>query len=162
MYKFKVHLPLADLFLRRYTPIHYPFTRVQSTPASPKSIRGFTLLEVIVAFVIFSAVGITAYSWINSSLHGISRAEAAHLRTQQQLNAINFLESVNPFTQEKGNFDTASLEISWEATLQKMLSGQGDKGRYNVGMFEIEVLVYSVILDEEFEFTIQKCAYTNK
>lgn len=76
--------------------------------------RGFTLLEAVVAMAIF-AIGATAiYSWVNTNMITLARADEVTQRSSAVESAIEFMGTVDPEVQPKGSTQIGDLTINWE------------------------------------------------
>ena len=85
--------------------------------ASKRS-RGFTLIEAMVAMVIIGGAGMALFSWVNNSVISLGRVEDANARNAAMLNAIEFMQSVNPMLRPEGKIQLGDHELSWKATVQ--------------------------------------------
>ena len=77
--------------------------------------KGFTLLEAIVALVIFASVGSALYAWITVSLNGITRVEASRQRDEAIQAGLAMIEHVNPMAQPQGSLSAGHYTVSWNA-----------------------------------------------
>jgi general secretion pathway protein I len=105
--------------------------------------RGFTLLEAMVALVIFSMVAIGIYSWINTNLLTLNRlAEVA--ATEQVLNSsVERLKLVDMSKETSGRFNVNSYWVEWNADLlepwKNGVTSAGAIGLYDLGLFNIKL-----------------------
>jgi general secretion pathway protein I len=105
--------------------------------------RGFSLLEAIVALALIATSGIAIYSWINSSLISIYRAQE-NTKTQLAVgNSLEYLQTINPAEKESGTFNIANTVMTWQATpISKIEDGAGYPGGqslYEIGLYELHV-----------------------
>ncbi|MCA3034435.1 MAG: type II secretion system protein, partial [Rhodocyclaceae bacterium] len=63
---------------------------IYSNQLQTSDVRGFTLLEAIVALVLLSTAGLVLFSWINASFDGLARIEQSNARAAAELNAMEF------------------------------------------------------------------------
>lgn len=106
---------------------------------------GFSLLEAIVALVLLSTVGMALFSWINTSLIGLNRAQAVITRTQTIQNALSAMEQINPAEAESGEMQVGNMEIEWYTEIVEPLQdGVGyplGTGLYQIGLYDTHVTV---------------------
>jgi general secretion pathway protein I len=116
--------------------------RAASAPA-PGPASGFTLLEAIVAVVLLSTAGLVLFSWINASFDSLRRIEQSNARAAAELNAMEFMKTINPMDQPEGRIKLGSVEVAWRATqLGEAVANRTDTrepGPFTVSMFETEV-----------------------
>ena len=93
-------------------PDGVPGARVMRRPVRQ---RGFSLLEAIVAMVLISAMGGALFAWINTELQALERTQDANTRAEAMVNAVEFMEAVNPMLTPQGRAPLAGMELSWEA-----------------------------------------------
>ena len=107
--------------------------------------KGFTLLEAIVALVIFASVGSALYAWIGTTLNGLNRIEAARQADEATQAALAMLETVNPMLEPEGTRTAGHYSISWtsEALAPPVdgLSPGGGLSLYKVGLWRLQVTV---------------------
>lgn len=128
----------------------------------PAAQRGFSLLEAIVAMVLLATVGMALFSWINTSLIGLNRAEAAAARSQAINNALEYMEQVNPAEQPDGMVELGALGIKWQSSevepLRDGMNPAGSKGFYRLGLYDTEVKVF--MEDNEIAtFSLRQAGY---
>ena len=93
-------------------PDGVPGARVMRRPVRQ---RGFSLLEAIVAMVLISAMGGALFAWINTELQALERTQDANTRAEAMVNAVEFMEAVNPMLTPQGKAAFAGLELAWDA-----------------------------------------------
>ncbi len=115
----------------------------QSPSLNLTKVRGFTLLEAIVALVIFSMAAIGIYGWINTNLITLNRlAEVA--ATEQVLNSsVERLKLVDLAQETKGRFNVNGYWVDWNADLvepwKNGVTATGAMGIYDLGLFTISL-----------------------
>ncbi len=104
---------------------------------------GFTLLEAIVAVVLLSTAGLVLFSWINASFDSLNRIEVSNARAAAELNAMEFMKTVNPMEQPTGRVKLGEIEMNWRATpVGEPVQNRTDTrepGPFMVAMYQIEV-----------------------
>jgi len=122
---------------------------------------GFTLLEAIVALVIFASVGSALYAWIAVSLNGVTRVEASRQNDEAIQAGIAMLEHVNPMAQPQGRLSAGHYSIAWtsEAIVPAVegLTPYGLVSLYQVGLWRMQVTVEGG--DEPVRFTTRKAGW---
>lgn len=123
--------------------------------------KGFTLLEAIVALVIFASVGSALYAWIGVSLNGINRIEAARQADEATQAALAMLATVNPMAEWEGERTAGHYRISWTSeVLASPLDGLGPGGGltpFQVGLWRLTVKVEGG--DEPVLFVTRKAGW---
>jgi len=122
---------------------------------------GFTLLEAIVALVIFASVGSALYAWITVSLNGITRVEASRQRDEAIQAGLAMIEHVNPMAQPQGELDAGHYTVSWNSEpIESPRDGLTPTGRvslYRVGLWRVQVTVEGI--KEPVRFTTRKAGW---
>jgi general secretion pathway protein I len=104
---------------------------------------GFTLIEALVALVIFSMAAIGIYGWINSNLITLGRiSEVA--ATEYVLNSsMERLKLVDLSTETSGRFNVSGYWVDWQADLiEPWRTGStavGTVGLYDLGLFRVSL-----------------------
>ena len=113
-----------------------------STAAAARRSAGFTLLETMVALVIFSGAAMALYSLYNTNLVALVRVHDVTRQIPAARHAVEYLSSVNPREQESGRVEIDGLEVAWTSKLlQPARDSQtltGGRGYYEVGLYEVE------------------------
>jgi general secretion pathway protein I len=76
---------------------------------------GFTLLEAIVALVIFSMGVLALYSWLGVNIKTLSRVQERHEVAALTSSAIDALRLVNPMKTPRGRREIGQLVIEWDS-----------------------------------------------
>ena len=122
---------------------------------------GFTLLEAIVALVIFASVGSALYAWITVSLNGITRVEASRQRDEAIQAGLAMIEHVNPMAQPQGSLSAGHYMVSWTSEPIKSprdgLTPAGQVSLYRVGLWRVQVTVEGS--KEPVRFTTRKAGW---
>jgi general secretion pathway protein I len=124
---------------------------------------GFTLLEAIVAVVLLSTAGLVLFAWINASFDGLNRVQQSNLRAAAELNAMEFMKTVNPMEQPEGRIKLGGVEVSWRATqLGQAVANRTDSrepGPFTVAMFETEITLDGRPQMEPYTITLRQMGY---
>jgi general secretion pathway protein I len=104
---------------------------------------GFTLVEAMVALVIFSMTAMGIYSWINTNLISLNRLEAVAESEFVVDSAIERLKLVDLRKETKGVFDVSDYAVEWRAELvEPWKQGRTPKGvvsLYDVALFNVQL-----------------------
>ena len=103
---------------------------------------GFTLLETVVALVIFTGGAMALYALFNTNLMALVRVHDVSRQMPAARHAIEYLSSINPREQDSGKVEIDGMEVVWSARLvQPPRDSQtliGGRGYYEVGLYEVE------------------------
>ena len=118
-----------------------PFT-VSRHPAVLRS-RGFTLLETMVALVIFAAAAMALYGLFNTNLIALARAHDVSRQVPALRHAIEHLSSINPREEGAGRIELDGVLVTWTSKLlepaRQSQSATGGMGYFEVGLYELEL-----------------------
>ena len=125
--------------------------------------RGFSLLEAIVAMVLISSMGGALFAWINTELQALERTQDANTRAEAMVNAVEFMEAVNPMITPQGKAPLAGMELSWEAKastpVRDGVSYPQGISLYQLALYDTQVRVAHPDGSPWFEFTLQQVGY---
>lgn len=103
---------------------------------------GFTLLEAIVAFTIFSAGALTLYGLFNTNLGSLRRVRDVTVHLPAARRAVTHLSTINPRHQPEGRLTFDDYAVVWSARLlEPVRQGQhahGWMGHYEIGLYRVE------------------------
>lgn len=110
-----------------------------------RRVRGFTLLEAIVALVIFAMGAFSLYGWLSTNLITLDRARSGSEALVIKQSALELLRDVNPMLTPSGEREAGALQVQWtaeEIEPAKPSSFQvGGPGIYEVGLYQMQVTV---------------------
>jgi len=104
-------------------------------------IRGFTLLEALVAMTIFSMSAMGLYAWINTMLIGTNRIDDILNKNEDVTNAIEYMRTVNPMQQPAGTVQLGEVEVSWQSELIEPVHDGVQVPLFRFGLFDVELAI---------------------
>ena len=103
--------------------------------------QGFTLLETMVALVIFTGAAMALYALFNTNLIALARAHDVSRQVPAVRQAIEHLADINPREEGDGRIEIGGLDVAWTATLvqppRQSQTVTGGRGYYEIGLYEI-------------------------
>ena len=103
---------------------------------------GFTLLETMVAMVVFAGAAMALYALFNTNLIVLARAHDVSRQMPAVRHAVEYLSSINPREEGDGTFEIDGIEVAWSASLlqpvRQSQSVTGGRGYFEVGLYEVE------------------------
>lgn len=125
--------------------------------------RGFSLLEAMVALVILSSSGMALFSWVNASISSLRRVEDANARTAATLNAMEFMQSVNPMLRPEGRMELGDYRIAWQSqAATTVLDGSAyprGQSLYQLALYDTVVKAYRGRDEYWFEFHMKQVGF---
>lgn len=125
--------------------------------------RGFTLLEAIVALVLLTTAGLALFSWMNASFDGLNRIEQSNARAAAELNALEFMKTVNPMERPDGQIKLGQVDLKWRARqlsppVQNRTDAR-DPGPFSVAMYEVELTLEDRPKIEPYRIVLRQMGY---
>lgn len=106
---------------------------------------GFTLLETMVALVIFAAAAMALYGLLNTNLIALARAHDVSRQVPAVRHAIEYLSAINPREEGSGRTVLGGVEVAWSSKLMEPVrqsqSPSGGLGYFEIGLYEVEFTV---------------------
>jgi len=125
--------------------------------------QGFTLIEAIVALVLIATTGMALFGWINGNIITLNRVQEINAENAATVNAVEYMNSINPMILPEGKTNLGSCRLSWKAkTAAELHDGVGypyGLSLYKLGMYQTKVVVQKPDEQFWFTFTLQQVGY---
>lgn len=112
--------------------------------------RGFGILEVLVAFVLFSGVGVILLGWLQQNMVTTQRLRGVYEEVQARQLALDVARSVNMAQTPKGKRQIGNWRVQWEAAPEGDEAAQtgypAGIGRHTLRLYKTTLQVFR---DEE-------------
>lgn len=106
--------------------------------------RGFTLLEAMVALVIFSLAAMGIYGWVNANLISLNRLADLAANEQVLNSAVERLRIVNMSEETEGAFNVDEYNVQWRADLVEPwhngVTAAGAITIYDLALYEVKLV----------------------
>ena len=103
---------------------------------------GFTLLETMVAMVVFAGAAMALYALFNTNLTALGRAHDASRQMTAARHAIEHLAGINPRETGTGRAELDGIDMTWSARLleppRQSQAATGERGYFEIGLYEVE------------------------
>lgn len=107
--------------------------------------RGFTLLEAIVALVVFGLGSVTLYAWLATNLKALERVQASQDRVALVEAALDVVRHVNPMADPTGGREVGTLRVEWAARpvepVRRAVTQVGVPAPFEVGLYELDLRI---------------------
>ena len=102
---------------------------------------GFTLLESLVAMVVFAGAAIALYGLFNTNLIALGRAKDVSRQMSAARHALEYFAAVDPREERTGRIRVDGIDIVWSATLvepaRRSRTAAGDHGNFEIGLYKV-------------------------
>ncbi len=106
---------------------------------------GFTLLEAIVALVVFTMGALALYGWLSTNIITLDRIRARQQMELTMHSALDLIRRTNPMDTPVGERQVGDLKVSWISALlepaKPNVVQSGRPGIFVVGLYEVSVRV---------------------
>lgn len=106
---------------------------------------GFTLLEAIVALVIFSMGSLALYSWLGVNVKTLLRVQELRESVAMSTSALEAVRGLNPMATPRGRRQVGELVVEWQAKpvepARSAVTPVGLPTIFQVGLYLVEVRV---------------------
>lgn len=114
-------------------------------PVGSRGARGFTLLEAIVALVVFSMGAFALYAWLSSNVITLNRVRSHQELEAATHSALDLVNRINPMEIPEGQRRVGDVLVSWNGKLiEPVKAGSSQTGSptiFAVGLYELDVRV---------------------
>jgi general secretion pathway protein I len=128
-----------------------------------KRVLGFTLLEAIVALVILTTAGFALFSWINASFDALNRIETNNARAAAEINALEYLKTVNPYDRPEGEEMLGDVAMRWRARavtdIKPNITDAQTPGVFVVALYDVAVTLESQPKLPRYTFNVRQMGY---
>lgn len=133
-------------------------TQVAPSRRCRRHVGGFTLLEALVALALLSATGLALIAWMNQSLDSARRLADLRRRAAVQIEASQYVETINPMLRESGEAQIGGLAVAWQATprgpaANSVAHATNSPGDFRLALYELAVTARAADLAEPVRFT---------
>ena len=103
---------------------------------------GFTLLETMVAMVVFAGAATALYALFNTNLTALGRVHDASRQMTAARHAMEHLAGINPRETSAGRIKLDGMDVLWSARLleppRQSQTATGERGYFEIGLYEVE------------------------
>lgn len=125
--------------------------------------HGFTLIEAIVALVLIATTGMALFGWINSNIITLNRVQEINAENAATLNAVEYMNNINPMTSPEGQTNLGPYRLSWKAEAATE-PRDGANYPFGVSLYQLGLYQTKITLQKPdgqfwFTFTLQQIGY---
>lgn len=125
--------------------------------------QGFSLLEVIVALLLITSIGMALFSWMNTNTMSLQRVQFVQQRNIATRNALMYINTINPSQTPQGSTTLGSYIVNWNSRVLEPpkdgMAHTGGQGFYQVGIYEVAVEVQDLDKQVLANFTVREVGY---
>ena len=112
---------------------------------SPRKASGFTLLEAIVAMVVFSLGAFALYGWLSTNVITLERIRQRQEQEVAFASALDLVRRSNPMETPFGQRKIGDMAVTWRSypveVPKPSVDQSGSPGLYQVGLYTVFVRV---------------------
>lgn len=112
-------------------------------PPSRRAAHGFTLLEAIVALVVFSLGAFALYGWLSTNVITLNRILERQQLEVAMHSALDLIRRSNPMEAPTGQRKVGDFTVTWSSTPLEPPKGgvdqSGGPSIFMVGLYELDV-----------------------
>jgi len=118
-------------------------SRAKPRPRAPMG--GFTLLEAIVALVVFTIGAMALYGWLSTNIISLNRIRERQQVEAAVLSAIDMIRRTNPMQIPTAQREAGNLRVVWTSVpvepVRPNAHRDGSPGIFMVGLYDAQVRV---------------------
>ena len=119
--------------------------RTPNPPVFRHAAAGFTLLEAIVALVVFTVGALALYGWLSTNMITLSRIRDRQQVEEAMHSALDMVRRTNPMETPSGQRQAGNLLVSWVSVpiqpARPNVTRSGEAGIFSVGLYDATVRV---------------------
>lgn len=137
--------------------------RPRRLPGPARAAHGFTLLEAIIALVVFSIGALALYQWLGVNLITLQRVGEQREAVAAVHSALELTHGINPMATPRGRREIGGLVMEWNATaVEPPRNGKTQVGfptLFDVGLYDMDIRVLRD--DQELDrFKVRQLGYS--
>lgn len=119
---------------------------MNGAPPRPRGrVGGFTLLEAIVALVVFTIGAMALYGWLSTNIITLNRIKERQQVEAAQLSALDMIRRTNPMEIPSAQRRAGTLQVAWTSVpvepVRPNAHRDGSPGIFLVGLYDADVRV---------------------
>ena len=126
-------------------------------------VRGFSLIEAIVALALIGGVGIALLGWINSNITALNRVQDANARAEATANVLEYMNTVNPMINPEGKASLGGYQLAWKAApvtaVEDGANYPSGISLYQFALYDNAVKVQTADGQPWFDLTLRQVGY---
>ena len=107
---------------------------------------GFGMLEVLVALVLITSVGVTILAWVQGGVDSVLRLRGVYAQMHARQRILAFSRTINPAEKPSGKAELGDSRLEWTSSVLETPVPQtgypSGKGFYDIGLYRLEIKVF--------------------